>query len=110
MLRLLETQLREELGSLQLAYLNAIESPRFSVAAPAALTATMLSKFRYPQVTLDMLCSQPSCPICNEDFEIKTQINHSCLQSTCDLILTLTCGVDSTFILSSVVCALMFQP
>lgn len=70
MLRLLESQLREELETLQLAF--AAASARMNEdgnrAKQKQLTKLMKSRLRGVGVNLDMACSQPSCPICSEDF------------------------------------------
>eukprot|EP00596_Hydrurales_sp_CCMP1899_P000689 CAMPEP_0119036732 /NCGR_PEP_ID=MMETSP1177-20130426/4653_1 /TAXON_ID=2985 /ORGANISM="Ochromonas sp, Strain CCMP1899" /LENGTH=522 /DNA_ID=CAMNT_0006997015 /DNA_START=212 /DNA_END=1780 /DNA_ORIENTATION=- len=69
MLRLLELQLREELDSLQNAFAtnNARRSDEIKVKP---LTQIMLQKLRKTPLSLDMICSQPSCPVCNEDYHI----------------------------------------
>jgi hypothetical protein len=83
MLRLLETQLREELEQLQQAVDQTNQRNRrrqdthdfsdlhdLSDLRNQKLTAAMKVKLRQTEVTLDSLCSQPSCPICSEDFVI----------------------------------------
>jgi hypothetical protein len=65
MLRLLEVQLRDELEHLQMAYLN-INSEQAASKKP--MTALMKEKLRHPIMSVDMICSQPSCPICSEEF------------------------------------------
>jgi hypothetical protein len=69
MLRLLELQLREELDSLQNAFgtNNVRRSDEMKVKP---LTEIMLQKLRKTPLSLDMICSQPSCPVCNEDYHI----------------------------------------
>jgi hypothetical protein len=66
MLRLLESQLREELEHLQRAVgsftINNDESSK------KKLTKVMRGKLRNTTVSLDLICGQPSCPICSEDF------------------------------------------
>lgn len=75
MLRLLEAQLREELETLQIAF--AAASARMSEDAARnkqrQLTKLMKSRLRTTTVTLDMACSQPSCPICSEDFVLSNE-------------------------------------
>jgi len=100
MLRMLESQLREELEQLQLAFesshLRMSEEIRNGVnrnaAAAAAskkkLTKIMAGKVRLTKLDLDTLCSQPSCPICSEDFLVSSSVtklpcthifHHSCV-------------------------------
>lgn len=69
MLRLLESQLREELEHLQLAFEAA--NQRISESQQEKkkiLTKIMKGKLRNCCITLDMVCNQPSCPICSEDY------------------------------------------
>jgi hypothetical protein len=74
MLRLLESQLREELQQLQAAFEQANARQQQAEAAVqkqfAKLTAAMKVKLRQSEMTLDTICSQPSCPICSEDFAV----------------------------------------
>lgn len=98
MLRLLESQLREELEQLQLAFetshLRMSEEIRNGVNRNAAvankkkLTKIMAGKIRIYKLDLDTLCSQPSCPICSEDFIVSASVtklpcshifHHSCV-------------------------------
>jgi hypothetical protein len=76
MLRLLESQLREELESLQQAFATA--SARMNEEGGGnkqkKLTKVMTSRLRRVAVNLDMACSQPSCPVCNEDFTIGNNV------------------------------------
>jgi hypothetical protein len=37
-------------------------------------TQIMLQKLRKTPLSLDMICSQPSCPVCNEDYHISGMI------------------------------------
>jgi len=67
MLRLLEIQLRDELEHLQNMY-NASRQDSTNPCKP--MTQTMIDKIRNPPLTVDMVCSQPSCPICSEDFDV----------------------------------------
>mmetsp|Transcript_22425 Transcript_22425/g.30814 ORF Transcript_22425/g.30814 Transcript_22425/m.30814 type:complete len:724 (+) Transcript_22425:81-2252(+) len=72
MLRLLEAQLRDELEHLQRAFQTAnmrINGPNGGQKVKK-LTTVMRSKLRRTIVSLDMACSQPSCPICSEDFVV----------------------------------------
>jgi Zn finger protein HypA/HybF involved in hydrogenase expression len=71
MLRLLESQLRDELEQLQLAYANNTRRNEEEKIRP--LTTVMKEKLRRTELSLDMLCSQPNCPICSEDFNIGTK-------------------------------------
>lgn len=73
MLRLLEAQLRDELEHLQRAFQTAnmrINSGPNGSQKTKKLTTVMRSKLRKTIVSLDMACSQPSCPICSEDFVV----------------------------------------
>lgn len=97
MLRLLDTQLREELEHLQFAFENnsnqIAEALRTNRSAPPVvvkkkLSKIMAGKMRLCKLDLDVLCSQPSCPICNEDFSLTTTVtklpcthvfHHSCV-------------------------------
>lgn len=78
MLRLLESQLREELESLQFAFENAHtrlgEEYRTS-AQPSKpkLSKIMIGKLRSCTLDVDLVCSQPSCPICSEDFVVSNE-------------------------------------
>jgi hypothetical protein len=67
MLRLLETQLRDELENLQLAF----ESANLSINTDSntkKLSKIMTSKLKTAHLNLDTVCSQPGCPICSEEF------------------------------------------
>lgn len=64
MLRLLEAQLRDELENLQFQY----AASRQEQQKPAPMSTLMLDKLRQPKLSVDMMCSQPSCPICSEEF------------------------------------------
>lgn len=75
MLRLLETQLREELDMLQLAFEQAnARAQTISQDKPKVLTKIMKSRLRNVELDLDMLCCQPSCPICSEDFSVGLKV------------------------------------
>lgn len=63
MLRLLEAQLRDELDNLQM-----LQAQREKKLNP--LTKIMKRKLREIPLSLDQICSQPSCPICSEDFVV----------------------------------------
>jgi hypothetical protein len=78
MLRLLETQLREELEQLQLSFeadhLRINESLRNGRQSDVPkLSKIMVGKLRMCLLDLDIVCSQPSCPICSEDFVVGTE-------------------------------------
>jgi RNA polymerase subunit RPABC4/transcription elongation factor Spt4 len=78
MLRLLETQLREELEQLQLSFeadhLRINESLRNGRQSDVPkLSKIMAGKLRMCLLDLDVVCSQPSCPICSEDFVVGTE-------------------------------------
>ena len=66
MLRLLEAQLRDELDNLQM--LQAQRDQNEKKIKP--LTNIMKRKLREIPLSLDQICSQPSCPICSEDFVV----------------------------------------
>lgn len=76
MLRLLEAQLREELEQLQFAFETAqlrigTEMRNAAPLVPKAkFTKIMLGKLRTCPLDVDTVCSQPSCPICSEDFAV----------------------------------------
>jgi len=67
MLRLLEAQLRDELDNLQM--LQAQRDQNEKKVKP--LTKIMKRKLREIPLNLDQICSQPSCPICSEDFAVE---------------------------------------
>jgi Zn finger protein HypA/HybF involved in hydrogenase expression len=69
MLRLLETQLREELETLQLAFEAASGNP-LTRNKGLKLTQAMKCRLRNSVLDLDVLCSQPSCPVCSEEFSV----------------------------------------
>lgn len=66
-LRLLELQLRQELEQLQQA-LEAARSSEDESSKSQTLSPLMKVKLKYLPLDMDMFCSQPCCPICNEDF------------------------------------------
>lgn len=70
MLRLLELQLREELEHLQTAF----ETTNSRNQNTKKLTNAMKFRFKNISLTLDDICSQPSCPICNEDFVAQNKV------------------------------------
>jgi hypothetical protein len=72
MLRLLESQLREELEALQTAFEHASQRSA-EEAKTKRLTKIMRAKLRNVHLDLDTICSQPSCPICSEDFPVDSQ-------------------------------------
>lgn len=71
MLRILELQMREELESFQAVLQNTTNS---NENKPKKLTNTMKFKLRTFKINLDQLCSQPSCPICNDDFCVDGEV------------------------------------
>jgi hypothetical protein len=73
MLRLLETQLREELEQLQVAFEAANVHMTNGSISKAKMTKLMLGKLRKTPLSLDTVCSQPSCPICSEDFALGSE-------------------------------------
>jgi DNA-directed RNA polymerase subunit RPC12/RpoP len=84
MLRLLEAQLREELDSLQMAYSASLAQ---EAAKVKGLSPMMAKKLRRPTADVDMICSQPCCPICNDDFIVDVE----CLQMPCSHIFHEAC-------------------
>jgi DNA-directed RNA polymerase subunit RPC12/RpoP len=86
MLRLLETQLREELEQLQHAFESANNEAGFGLIIRAGgndatgsngnqlsnkkFNKIMRGKIRDCDLTVDIVCSQPSCPICSEEFPV----------------------------------------
>ena len=73
MLRLLEAQLRTELQSLT-SGLERDATRRANEEKPKPMTQATLCKLRKTTVDIDMLCSQPSCPVCSEDFQLEMRI------------------------------------
>lgn len=68
-MRLLETHLRDELDNLQAAFANA--SLRNNQEGKKSFSKIMSSKLRHQAtLTVDMVCSQPGCPICSENFVV----------------------------------------
>ena len=67
MLRLLETQLRDEFEHLSFAFDNAARIRQNEIKTKK-FTNRMHFQCRKVNISLDQLCSQPSCPICAEDF------------------------------------------
>jgi hypothetical protein len=78
MLRLLESQLREELEQLQAAF-EAATSRYGNVDGPAggkkSLSKIIAGKLRKCRLDVDTLCSQPSCPVCSEDFCVDGEVS-----------------------------------
>lgn len=70
LLRLLELQLRQELEQLQLA-LEAANARAGSDSTRKFLSPIMKAKLKSLPVSTDIYCSQPSCPICNEEFALE---------------------------------------
>ena len=61
LLQMLEAQLRHELETLQAAFAeNEKKCP--------PLTQSMRDSLKNIVLNVDMICNQPSCPICNEEF------------------------------------------
>ena len=86
MLRLLEAQLRTELQSLT-SGLERDAARRANEEKPKPMTQATLCKLRKTKVDIDMLCSQPSCPVCSEDFQLEVQIT----QMPCSHIFHASC-------------------
>lgn len=75
MLRLLESQLREELDLLQQAFEQAnLRMGEHNQPKRNRLTKVMKGKLRSAELDLDMICSQPSCPICSEDYTVGCKV------------------------------------
>eukprot|EP01038_Epipyxis_sp_PR26KG_P005899 gene5899-8139_t len=68
MLRLLESQLRDELEHLQHAFETANIRANGAQNKPKKMTKAMSIQLKNRVINLDMICSQPSCPICSEDL------------------------------------------
>ena len=81
MLRLLETQLRQELEQLQFAFENnhvrmgdgSRNDQGGAQPAKPKLSKIMLGKCLECVLDVDTVCSQPSCPICSEDFTVSSE-------------------------------------
>jgi hypothetical protein len=64
---MLEMQLREELGQAQQFHAQNAQNAQNRAKIPP-LTKNMLDNLGDVVTHLDMLCEQPSCPICSEDY------------------------------------------
>ena len=67
LLHLLEAQLRDELDILQSTLAGA-------EGKPPPLTKGMTDRLQKTQVTVEMLCDQPRCPICSEDYVVTEEV------------------------------------
>jgi hypothetical protein len=67
LLQLLESQLREELNILQSTLAS-------TEAKPPPLTKGMTDRLEKTKVTVEMLCDQPRCPICSEDYVVPEDV------------------------------------
>ena len=65
MLRIFENQLRDELEQIQNVFDNVSSSQK-----PKSLSASQLESITDVNLTIDLICSQPSCPICSEDYSV----------------------------------------
>lgn len=72
MLRILESRLRDELEFIQRS--AAAASVDESSSSKQAMTLTQISKLKNPKLSLDLCCSQPSCPLCMEDYEVDESV------------------------------------
>jgi hypothetical protein len=70
MLRLLEAQLREELEHMNFAFQNPTTTVESRNPTKVKFSKIMAGKLRSCVMDVDIVCSQPSCPICSEDFQI----------------------------------------
>ena len=73
MLQLLEQQLHGEMASLHGAVVRRDEQQQLQEGGSepsACLSPLMRKKLRKAKMDTDTVCSQPSCPICSEDFEV----------------------------------------
>ena len=68
MLRVLESRLRDELELLQRATADHAESS--DPPKSPKLTLAQISKLKTPQLTTDLCCAQPSCPLCMEEYMV----------------------------------------
>ena len=68
MLRVLESRLRDELELLQRATAEHAESS--DPPKSPKLSLAQISKLKTPQLTTDLCCAQPSCPLCMEEYKV----------------------------------------
>lgn len=72
MLRILESRLRDELEFIQRSAANmAVDE---SSNAKKAMTLTQLSKLKNTALSVDLCCSQPSCPLCMENYKVDESV------------------------------------
>eukprot|EP00602_Paraphysomonas_sp_CaronLab_P013817 CAMPEP_0185041584 /NCGR_PEP_ID=MMETSP1103-20130426/41079_1 /TAXON_ID=36769 /ORGANISM="Paraphysomonas bandaiensis, Strain Caron Lab Isolate" /LENGTH=458 /DNA_ID=CAMNT_0027581385 /DNA_START=209 /DNA_END=1586 /DNA_ORIENTATION=+ len=69
LLHMLESQLRDELDILQSNLTNQEGRNK-----PPPLSLGMLDRLVEVPMTIDMICEQPSCPICSEDYATAEQV------------------------------------
>jgi len=85
MLRLLERQLQNELETIT----NAYQQSREAEKGKECMSPIMKKKLRKPVLDKDTWCSQPSCPICSEEFVVGNCV----LQLPCSHIYHEDCAV-----------------
>jgi hypothetical protein len=73
MLRLLEAQLREELEHMNFAFQNPQTTVESRNPTKPKFSKIMAGKLRTCTLDVDIVCSQPSCPICSEDFQVGSE-------------------------------------
>ena len=71
MLRILESRLYDELDFIQRST-AAMAVDAENKLSP--LTLTQMSKLKTPTISVDLCCSQPSCPLCMEDYKIEEAV------------------------------------
>jgi hypothetical protein len=69
LLHLLELQLRDELSALRSSLANAENQEKSHT-----LTQIMKDRLRTVCMNLEMMCEQPSCPICSEDYTVTESV------------------------------------
>ena len=70
MLRILEHQLRRELEGIQ----SSLARSEATSCKTKALAKAALSTLKIVPIDVEMLCSQPSCPICSEDYSVGEKV------------------------------------
>jgi hypothetical protein len=72
LLQLLELQLRDELDALRQTLANEQQQQQEKVNQP--LTQIMKDRLRTIALSVEMMCEQPSCPICSEDYSPNEEV------------------------------------
>jgi hypothetical protein len=71
LLQLLELQLREELDALRTTLANEQQQ---QAEKNLPLTQVMKDRLRLMKLNVEMMCEQPSCPICSDDYTLAEEI------------------------------------